>query len=1101
MAIKKFKAEAGKKSVKASRSIADAIAEFKRLKQVINDFCEREYGEGDQADFSDMSDVALGYTTYGTNEEWELKLTADLERHELIYTVTYPDGTFAENIERYKSYGDMADALEDVSFDDLMSLEYFPDLEEDLYIDASCGKKKKAVKSSMKMRKSNKTSVKAGRSKIRPRDQWVHDDACRYTLYRDDTGDLENHNNKAELIRKAKKIDVPAWVGDNSNGDIVYNNPAQFDKDNLDNPDFKPTSKWGKSQVKSSTSGADSEASLQTYADTIYTDIQNISNKCGYTAPYKPNVGTTYGDVSAITIEINEQYGKNADVNKLDKALAKFFRNSGYTYTIIDTTKKPLGTKYIQIFEDAKSSKKTTTVKASASAKRRAKKRSAITSASRPAKEEYITKEFINTVNDDYLNKAYDDINVKLLEGKYLIITPTGPNRDFIREKAEAAAKKYYPEYPIIRNYSDLQKYGFSEEPRKPVTSASQPKQYYEIVDKFNDTIATANTEDEARAKAKQLLIDNGDENYDIFYVDLDPYSDSDESYIDTVYAEEKQFLVEGYFDDKFRDLAESDAFYELNEAIEYAHELLGKGPVSITYFPVGSININPDEYWDNFDGDFDCTPEISEWLSKVQEDRFDRKQEPWLDNWQYNTDIGMSTQAGNRRIKSIHCAEDFADADVQYKLYSYTADGEDVELDYLEDYDEATVKEKVEEIFNSNPDIQTIDVEKWTYMYSDNGNYEDYEYIETFERDKVTASTEVNADLQLKKDKPDRKKYNWGKNPITDLDGYVKDIADGVIEKFPNLTYEISDEAITFTDENGEVIYIQDIDEIVPEKEDLDDDIAELGDAIQHEQENTDWYSQAFGSDEDDVEASVDDSIMGETTLITYEFPSASGIPSRHVYEAKTFDEAEEICQKIEQLKDEGYKIIDVTREIFDGYKDFDLDIDASIDDDELEPIMGDDFAEDYGFGFDSNGDPIDESTVEALESIAREILEKSEIMSVDRYADINNFNYYMSSPYVQESFNITLTVEMTGQELLDRGYVKNGTMYWDISADVTIPFNVKVKSGEVVDIDIFDIYAKNGYASNKITAGIDDIAMKNWIGSLCAPVVRDIYYTTANL
>ena len=95
MAIKKFKAEAGKKSVKASRSIADAIAEFKRLKQVINDFCEREYGEGDQADFSDMSDVALGYTTYGPNEEWELKLTADLERHELIYTVTYPDGTFA----------------------------------------------------------------------------------------------------------------------------------------------------------------------------------------------------------------------------------------------------------------------------------------------------------------------------------------------------------------------------------------------------------------------------------------------------------------------------------------------------------------------------------------------------------------------------------------------------------------------------------------------------------------------------------------------------------------------------------------------------------------------------------------------------------------------------------------------------------------------------------------------------------------------------------------------------------------------------------------------------------------------------------------------
>ena len=212
----------------------------------------------------------------------------------------------------------MADALEDLSFDDLMSLEYFPDLEEDLYIDASCGKKKKAVKSSMKK------SVKAGRSKIRPRDQWVHDDACRYTLYRDDTGDLENHNNKAELIRKAKKIEAPAWVGDNSNGDIVYNNPAQFDKDNLDNPDFKPTSKWGKSQVKSS------------------------------------------------------------------------------------TTKK--------------------TVKASASAKRRAKKRSAITSASRPAKEEWITKDFVKKVGDKYLTGAYDSGNliVRLLEGNDLLITAIG---------------------------------------------------------------------------------------------------------------------------------------------------------------------------------------------------------------------------------------------------------------------------------------------------------------------------------------------------------------------------------------------------------------------------------------------------------------------------------------------------------------------------------------------------------------------------------------------------------------------------------------------------------------------------------------------------
>ena len=114
-----------------------------------------------------------------------------------------------------------------------------------------------------------------------------------------------------------------------------------------------------------------------------------------------------------------------------------------------------------------------------------------------------------------------------------------------------------------------------------------------------------------------------------------------------------------------------------------------------------------------------------------------------------------------------------------------------------------------------------------------------------------VNASTNVKADLQLNKN--NKRKYNWGKNPITDLDGYVKDIADGVVERFPNVTYEISDEAITFTDENNNIIYVQPIDEIVPEKEDLDNDILELGDAVQNEFENADWYSQASEEDEDD--------------------------------------------------------------------------------------------------------------------------------------------------------------------------------------------------------------------------------------------------------
>ena len=145
-----------------------------------------------------------------------------------------------------------------------------------------------------------------------------------------------------------------------------------------------------------------------------------------------------------------------------------------------------------------------------------------------------------------------------------------------------------------------------------------------------------------------------------------------------------------------------------------------------------------------------------------------------------------------------------------------------------------------------------------------------------------INSSTEVNADLQLNKNNIDRKKYKWGDNPIIDLNGYVQDIADGVVAKYPELEYEISDEAITFTN-NGSVVYVQPIDEIVPEKEDLEQDIDDLSDAVQHEQEQADWYNQEWESDEDDsdyatraVEMSVSEDAF-DTEDMGYGFDSNS--------------------------------------------------------------------------------------------------------------------------------------------------------------------------------------------------------------------------------
>lgn len=82
--------------------------------------------------------------------------------------------------------------------------------------------------------------------------------------------------------------------------------------------------------------------------------------------------------------------------------------------------------------------------------------------------------------------------------------------------------------------------------------------------------------------------------------------------------AEDKVFTVSLYYDDKFRDLAGSEEFTDLSDAESYAHEYLDEFCVAIEYPDVDTLYINPDIYWDSFDGEFACTPEIAEWQNAV---------------------------------------------------------------------------------------------------------------------------------------------------------------------------------------------------------------------------------------------------------------------------------------------------------------------------------------------------------------------------------------------------------------------------------------------------------------------------------------------------
>ena len=48
----------------------------------------------------------------------------------------------------------------------------------------------------------------------------------------------------------------------------------------------------------------------------------------------------------------------------------------------------------------------------------------------------------------------------------------------------------------------------------------------------------------------------------------------------------------------------------------------------------------------------------------------------------------------------------------------------------------------------------------------------------------------------------------------------------------------------------------------------------------------------------------------------VTYQYPSAAGKPIVHAYLCSSKEKAEEICKEVEKRQDEGYKLLDVTRE-----------------------------------------------------------------------------------------------------------------------------------------------------------------------------------------
>ena len=1203
----------GKKSVKSSakKSVKCAAdnADLERAKQNIVDGYNNdnwEYGEKTVEEYfkdEDLNRVPILYTTLGDENEHDYQLYADLVNPKIIVEI---DGeTIYED--KFPNIGALADDLEDFEWDNWYSyyLRYVPD--EIVYgdsVESACGGKK---------------SVKGGRDKLKARKDWAVDVASRYSLFNGKNGDIENSNNKAELIRKCKAMSDPAWVEDNMLSGIIYNNDAQSDVDNADNPNYRPKKKSIKSSKRSRSVKA---ASADGYDFAFYRDgyrvLTKTENNRGKWLAQKDNeepFEITYEQARgfepidprnrALQLKVGKALkfpiksaaeDSSLELNQVYKALGEMqgtwknpetgwtgkceiyqrdLEDGSYVFSLVfgNNTSEPDDILYVP-------SKHKFTIYPNSGMPRFA---NSLDEFKRNLKAEYsyltkvgddvkssirrpAKKTGIKAAKKDNMNKeAHKWYNISLTKDEYAKFRKFLKENGYKYEPSEEGQNTYVKVYltkadadkvnKFLDSMDDVESACGGKKSKKIVKASAAAKRrakksvkaskYYEITDHYNDEVGRADTEDEARELAKKLVRENDVDYYDIFWVDTDPDSTDDTSYIDTVYAD-KPFSVKGYYDGNFRGLSDSDTFYELRDALEYAQELLSRGNfVKMECENAGGrLEITPDEYEEFMMTDpeyFEDLPKLAEWISDVQVERMDSRQEPWLDNWQYNTDIGMSTNAVKADLSSLEEIEewgtdipdktkelgafnsDTAPYDVNTTVAEYITDnygiyaesvsyveyngpgdwvvdmsqsGQAVADDFVYFLSEKDYDLSLKLYGESETDASGYDMAKYYGDSAIHGNdfqfqfypaqnqwsapqvdvdvneliqigltqeeanrvvdlVAEYEqnyisicqdinyYIESFlkelSEEEVKASTGVKAALGNKN------KTDYASNPIYELDKYVKDLAEGVAAAAGiTLTYQVSDEAITFIDGDGTAVFIQPIDEITPEPDDLENDIQELVSAIQYEDmDNPEYWPTDTSEDDPDY----------------------------------------------------------ATRAV-----------QMSVDDD-LEPVMGE--GEDIGFGVDSYGETIDESTVSELYRIAeKEILPNTELAQIDPYVSIDedSWDFYfggVSNAGMMGVVKFYIHFKLTSDNINLNEYVlPDAKLYPDFNYyKASLDFDIYTENGKVTDVvlESADIYkSDNSYDdhfSGKFGEAFNTEALENYIEKLAAPAAEEIYNAVSNL
>lgn len=161
--------------------------------------------------------------------------------------------------------------------------------------------------------------------------------------------------------------------------------------------------------------------------------------------------------------------------------------------------------------------------------------------------------------------------------------------------------------------------------------------------------------------------------------------------------------------------------------------------------------------------------------------------------------------------------------------------------------------------------------------------------------------------------------------------------------------------------------------------------------------------------------------------------------------------------------------------------------------------------------YGYDSNGEQIDESTVDELYRIAEsDILWKSELSKIgDVSIASGSFDYFMTGTAFGASLKYRIVVYTDSDHIDPMDYVKRGAEgYPDFNSNpyfAEMEFAIDVDNDEVsaefVEAWVYDENVHSDYFTDNFTKWFDTKKICKMIEKIAKPIVREIRITLSNL